>query len=106
MATSAGGGDHSARIVALGILHFLRHGGGIVPTHVVPHGHQDRGGERRLGAGVAPLHRRMERQSTPNSEHDENGERRKKQHKEANGSVPDRGRAAQIPYTAEHDNRQ
>ena len=103
-ATRHGGGDHGARIVALRILDLLRDGGGVVPAHVVPHRHQDGGGERGLGACVAPLDRGMERESAPESEHQKDGEGREQQNEQADGAFADGGRAAEIPGAAEdHD---
>jgi len=46
-----GGGDHADGVVALRILDFLGDGRSVVPAHVIPHGNQERRGERRFGAG-------------------------------------------------------
>ena len=45
------GGDHGFGISTLRALDFLRDGGSVVPTHVIPHGHQHAAEQTQTAAG-------------------------------------------------------
>ena len=94
------------RIVALRIFHLVGHSGGVVPAHVVPHGHLNGDRDPSLRARLRPLHRGMEGEAVPEAEPCQNGKGREQQHKQHHRAVAHRRRAEQIPCRADHDHQQ